>query len=126
MLSILAAPVAAASVTVTPPAQPTTVTGTIELAICGELDPFELGDACVVYGTASDGSPIGLVTDLGLIDEHGYDGLEALGGKPLSLESASLRPLKDSLVLAVLLDLAFADSADRAFYWWNGAGTLGD
>ena len=118
-----AAPVALAN----PDIPPHSVNGTIEFVICGELDPFELGDSCILYGKDRSGSEFGLVTlGLGLVDVYGYDTLDTLAGQPLLLQSDSLQTLSDTAVLTVLNRLPFSETEGRVFFWWDGNGILGN
>jgi len=106
--------------------RPNTLSGTIEFVACGEMDPFELGDSCIVYGVDADGAAIGLVTtDLRLVDQYGYEGLNALTGQPLRLRTDTLQPLDDIAVITVLDRLPFSEVEGRLFYWWDGTGILG-
>ncbi len=59
-------------------ASPSLFAATVEQVICGEIDPYEVGDACVVYASTYEGVRYGFVTDLGW--EHSPDGPEALNG----------------------------------------------
>ena len=43
---------------------PSVITGTAEDIVCGEMDPFAVGDACIVYTTdEATGMKLGLVYD---------------------------------------------------------------
>lgn len=61
-----------------------TVSGVVSEVFCGEIHPFAVGDACVVY--VQDGDQLmGLVSDFDASEE-----LEALKGKRVSVPSSAL------------------------------------
>lgn len=90
---------------------------------CSEIDPYEVGDACVV--TASD-SQDELFTFVGwqydLLDQYSYEQLQTFTGRNIEVQSANLSQMAEPGALAVLNE----SSDSGAAFWWNNQWTLID
>jgi hypothetical protein len=76
----------------------------VDSALCGELDPFIIGDACVVMVTAPASSKIALVFDYTLEDEMGTS-VETIIGKTISINFDLVKKIKSKKMFNKLNEL---------------------
>lgn len=81
---------------------------TVDDAFCGEMDPFVVGDVCLVFVTVSPESRIALVFDFDKFQNKFEDAAESLVGKNIYIDFYQVEIITDGKVISVLKD--FNDS----------------
>lgn len=76
------------------------VVGQITEVVTGEIDPFVVGDACIVTVKKDNGDLIGLVTDFDACNDFGLEG--AYIGRRLAIPASALSLIRDNDRLSVL------------------------
>ncbi len=74
---------------------------TLDEVFCGEVDPFVVGEACVLSMTKEDGSKVGLVVDIDAYFEEYYDD-DLEEGLSVVVDDSSLKNIYSRSVLGVL------------------------
>ena len=107
---------------------PQSITGTVEDALCGEMDPFIVGDACIVYTTdEKTGVKLGLVypdSDWSIARVPEIDSeTDTVGDR---FFATSCKAITDAETIRALKDFGedyfYLDCSDpiNTFFWLNG------
>jgi hypothetical protein len=75
---------------------------TVDDAFCGEIDPFVVGDACIVQLSTSKGSKIALVFPDYELEEKIGDSAETLNGQIVDVDFSLAEKIYDYDVIHVL------------------------
>ena len=83
-------------------AQATTFNATIDDIWCGEMDPFAIGDVCVVFVTKEKGnSKLGILFDFDAFLEEN-DEYEIMIGRKATINSATYSKIRDREIIDIL------------------------